>query len=113
MDRERRNHAREQAIPSDTLLNLGDSDQMPTRPDKKVEKAEFRNWVQLAIEFLSDEERAVVRLRQFEEKSFDEIGAELGITSDAARMRFNRALPRLAEKISALRGGKLDTLLTP
>lgn len=111
MDRQKRQHGREQAIESDTLLDLNQSDRMPTRPDHRAEKAEFRDWVRLAIEFLGEEDRAVIQLRQFEEKSFEEIGQELGIETDSARMRFNRALPRLGEKIRALRGGRLDTLL--
>ena len=47
----------------------------------------------------------VIRLRQWDELSFAEIGARVGQSEDGTRMRYHRALPRLAEKVADLRDG--------
>ena len=63
------------------------------------------------ILFLRHFDREVILLREWENHSFAEIGGQLGITEDAARMRFHRALARLAEKIQLLRGGRIEEVL--
>jgi RNA polymerase sigma factor (sigma-70 family) len=59
------------------------------------------SWEQIApfldegLAQLSEKDRQAVLLRFFEDKSFLEVGAELGANEDAARMRVNRALKSL------------------
>ena len=48
-----------------------------------------------ALDALRPEERTAILLRFFEDAEYGEIGRQLGISEDAARMRVNRALVRL------------------
>ena len=68
--------------------------------------------MRLALEFLDEEDRRIIVLRRVEERGFKENGEELGIDPNTARMRLQRALPKLAERITALRRGKLDSLFS-
>ena len=61
------------------------------------------------MEFLDPDDREVIVLRQWDELSFPDIAARLDITADAARMRHNRAVQRLGNKIWALCSGKIET----
>lgn len=100
---EKRNAAREEALPSQGLSRLDFGEGSPTRPDAAAERAEARSWVQLALELLDPTDRELLRLRQFEELEFDAIATHLSLDSaDAARMRFNRALPKLAVLVKQL-----------
>lgn len=100
---QKRNAAREQALPSQGLSRLDLGGRAPTMPDAAAERAEVRSWVQLALEMLEPEERELLRLRQYEELPFEEIAAHLGLESaDATRMRFNRLMPKLALLVKQL-----------
>src|SRR5947208_1509932 len=48
-----------------------------------------------AMAKLGDRDRDAIVLRYFENKTLPEVGAGLGVTEDAARMRVNRALQKL------------------
>jgi len=105
----RRAMSREQRLPADSVIDLQRSAAL-TRPDRAAEKGEHRAEVRLAMELLDPDERRVVLLRQWEGLEFAEVGARLGLTADAARMRFQRALPRLAAKVGEIRAGRLREL---
>jgi len=79
-----------------------------SRPDRAAEKNEWESLVRLAVMLLDPDDRDVIVLRQWEELQFDEIGTRLNLEADAARMRFNRALPRLAMKVDELRRGLVN-----
>lgn len=98
----RRDPARERPLPSDSALDL-DRPHPVTQPGTAAERSERDAWLQLAIELLDPEDRRVLLLRQWQELEFEAIGRELGISADAARFRFQRALPRLAQKLAELR----------
>ena len=103
----RRAIARERPLPSDTVLSL-DPVQGPSRtPSQSVEQHEIEAWLRLGMTFLDPQDQELLILRQWDELSFAEIGERLEISSDAARMRHNRALTRLSEKVWNLRCGKL------
>lgn len=51
--------------------------------------------IEPAMAELEEEDRAVLVLRYFEDRSLRSVGQELDISEDAARMRVNRALERL------------------
>lgn len=73
------------------------------QPDVIAEKSELAEWIRLAMQFLDEDDRTVLVLRRFEERSFEDIARHMQLASpDAARMRFHRALPRLADRIRQL-----------
>ncbi len=109
--RGKREVARERDLPGDTILALDQPARSVTRPSSAAHRDEERAWIRLGIELLPPDDRAVVRLRDWEQLSFAAIGAELGIAEDAARMRYQRVLPRLARNIDRLRRGDVANVL--
>ena len=61
----------------------------------EFDSAASKACIKTALEGLSDEQRAAVRLRVIEELGYDEIAARLGCTSGAARTRVSRGLRTL------------------
>ncbi|MEQ8766944.1 MAG: RNA polymerase sigma factor [Planctomycetota bacterium] len=104
--RRRRDMGREESIPDESVLDLDGSGQ--DRPSVVAQKNEQEQWLRLGLELLDPEDQKVLVLRNWDDRSFAEIGAELGIAEDAARMRYNRALPKLAYKIRDIREGRLE-----
>jgi RNA polymerase sigma-70 factor (ECF subfamily) len=100
----RRALSHEQPLPSDSILDLDRPRDSVTRPSEHAQRAEEQAWVRLALELLEAEDRKVLLLREWDGLSFADIGRQLGLSEDAARMRFNRALPRLAQQVESLRG---------
>jgi RNA polymerase sigma factor (sigma-70 family) len=68
-------------------------------------------WMRLGLEFLEPSERDLIRRRQLQETPFPEIAAEFGVPVNTVRMRFNRALLRLAGIVQRLQAGQLNQLL--
>jgi RNA polymerase sigma-70 factor (ECF subfamily) len=60
-----------------------------------VDEAPARAAVRGALQSLSDADQRVIRLRVVDRLPYDEVAAELGCTSGAARVRSSRALARL------------------
>ena len=52
------------------------------------------------LDDLGDDDREAVLLRFFQERSFSEIGANLRVSEDAARMRVSRSLEKLRAALS-------------
>ncbi|MCU0866844.1 MAG: sigma-70 family RNA polymerase sigma factor [Planctomycetes bacterium] len=102
----RRTPVKERPVPSDSVLDLGAAASTVTRPDAAAERNEQEAWVRLALELLEPADREVLLLRQWQGLEFAAVGERLGIAEDAARMRFQRALPKLARQLEALRAGK-------
>lgn len=109
--REVRDVRRERAAATDTILNLDPADRSVTRPSQAAQTHEREAWVRLALEFLDPQDRQAIWLREFEEKSFREVGEALGVSEEAARKRFTRALPLLAQRVAELRDGRLRHVL--
>lgn len=112
---QKRDLRREQAVlapqgSSDSIINL-DLPASATRPDRAAERNETRDWVRLALEFLDVEDKNAIVWRDYEDLAFAEVAQRLGVAEDAARMRYRRALPKLAKALSSLREGKIDKLL--
>jgi DNA-directed RNA polymerase specialized sigma24 family protein len=96
----------------DSILDLRVASRSSEVPDRAAEKAEERFFARWSLEFLSDpEDRWLVALGAEGDSSWDDIGRELGVSADAARMRYRRLLPRLGNIIRLLKAGKLDSLL--
>lgn len=63
--------------------------------DAGLEKAERSAAVQAALLQLEDDDRAIVVLREIEEKSYDEIGDVLGLPQGTVKSRLFRARAKL------------------
>ncbi len=108
----RRKISRERPLPTDTVLNLDLPQKRVVPPHKNAQNSENEAWIRLGIELLSSDDRKVLTFRAWGDLSYSEIGAKLGLSENTARMRFNRAILRLAKKIGTLRRGGLDSVLT-
>ena len=60
----------------------------------------FRPVIEDAMHELDDRDRHAVLLRYFQNKTLNEVGAELNLTENAARMRVDRALDKLRGKLA-------------
>lgn len=63
------------------------------------------------LDALSEQDRAAVLLRFFENRSFAELGSTFKISEDAARMRVDRAVGRLARQLQRRGIGSTSVLL--
>ncbi|MGE0142660.1 MAG: RNA polymerase sigma factor [Planctomycetota bacterium] len=112
MTAKRRDGRREAPLPSsDTVLDLSGVHAPEPSPSEAAHANEMRGWVRLALELLSVDDREIVVLREYEGLPFEAIGAQLSISDNAARMRFQRALARLGVVLDRLRTGRLADFL--
>lgn len=95
------------AITRDSVLPLDPALHQSTTPSRDATRTEVRDWVRLALELLDAEDRKIILAREYDERSFVEIGDELGMTANAVRMRWVRAVARLAEVMKDLQAGRL------
>ncbi len=95
--RERRRQAREQRLTSE-MEALEMERMTPTRPSGWEEIEPLLNE---ALDALPDAQRGLVLERFLEGRPLAEVGAALGISEDAARMRLNRALDRMRRFFAA------------
>jgi RNA polymerase sigma-70 factor (ECF subfamily) len=95
------------AVASDSVLVLDPALQRQTTPSKVASASEVRDWVRLGLELLEPEDRKVLIAREYDDRSFVDIGEELGMTPNAVRMRWVRAVARLAEVMKNLQAGRL------
>jgi RNA polymerase sigma-70 factor (ECF subfamily) len=107
----RRAIARQRPLPSDTILQLDGRIENVKTPSKSAQQHEEEAWIRLGMELLVAEDREVLVLRQWENRSFVEIGELLGLSPDAAWMRHSRAVGRLGKKVGELRRRNLDEVL--
>ncbi|HEX9795264.1 MAG TPA: RNA polymerase sigma factor [Planctomycetota bacterium] len=103
----RRDMARERPISSETVLTVRTRHGSPVTPSAIVDLNEREAWLRLGIELMRPEDRRIVILRMMDERSFAEIGEELGIRSDAARMRFHRGIAKLTAIVQSVRRGEV------
>ena len=75
-------------------------------PRTQVSASEEALDIDLALGKLSDVYQQVLRLRYWEDLTFDGIGQELGRTADAARKLWYRAIERLGEELDRQQYGK-------
>ncbi|HKE01888.1 MAG TPA: sigma-70 family RNA polymerase sigma factor, partial [Planctomycetota bacterium] len=105
----RRAAALERPLPPSTVLTLRQSTRRGETPSRRVDRDEKEAWVRLALDLLDDEPRELIVLHEWEGLPFAEIGARIGTTEDAARMRYQRAVAKLALKIGELRRGEVES----
>jgi RNA polymerase sigma-70 factor, ECF subfamily len=111
LQRAQRDLRREQPLPGDSVLLLDAAARSVTEPAVRADRNEQQAWLRLALELLGPEDREAIRLRDWDGATFAEIGTRLGLNEEAARKRYTRALPRLAEKLDLLRRGHVSEAL--
>lgn len=109
----RRHLAGQVALPTDSVLQLDPGLQRTTTPSRDAARGEVRDWVRLGLELLDPEDRKVLVAREYDDRSFVDIGAELGMTPNSVRMRWVRAVARLAAVLKDLRSGQVGTEVRP
>jgi RNA polymerase sigma-70 factor (ECF subfamily) len=107
----RRDIAKERPLPSETVLSLDPPGEPVGTPSRSAERHEREAWVRLGLELLDPEDREVLFLRKWDKLSFAKLGEHLGITPDAARMRYNRTVMKLGDVVLALRRGNLSPFI--
>jgi RNA polymerase sigma-70 factor, ECF subfamily len=68
-----------------------------TSPSKAVAREELQHEVRRVMECLSDRDQEILWMRVFDQLSFREAAMVLGVTANAAAVRYARALRRLKE----------------
>lgn len=101
----RRARGRAVPLPDDSVLDLDVQRRTGTTPSQHAVRNEEEAWLRLALDLVEPEDRDVIVMREWNAESFADIGARLGIPENTARMRFARALGRLAAQVEALRRG--------
>ncbi len=74
-------------------------------PEVEMHWPRVRELLDQALDVLNDSDRRAVMLRYYENKSFAEVGATLGLAEDAARKRVSRAAEKLRGWLSRRGGG--------
>lgn len=100
-----------QPLGSDTVLDLDLPRQIVSGPSTVVDQEEQNARIRLALGLLPPDEQELVLRHQFEHQTFGEIGKRMGLSEDAARMRFNRTMVKLTGLIGKLRRGDLKHVL--
>jgi RNA polymerase sigma-70 factor, ECF subfamily len=85
----------EREVPLPTRSSVLLAQQMGSSPSERLDRRELAQRVQRALERLTELDREVVLMRNYEELSYQEIAALLDIDAAAARKRHGRALVRL------------------
>jgi RNA polymerase sigma-70 factor (ECF subfamily) len=107
----KRDAKKQRDLPQDSILALDAPQKDVTRPSMVASREEEKAWLELALECLPTLERRLIQMRDFDAAPFAEIGKGLGIAEDAARMRYRRAVLKLAERVEEIRrGGIRDAL---
>lgn len=106
-----RDAGREAGGCTDSVLMLDPPATQGSTPSQRASADESAEWIRLAVELLDPADREIILLREWDELSFAAISERLGCAENAARMRFQRALPKLAAKVAELRAGRVAALL--
>jgi RNA polymerase sigma factor (sigma-70 family) len=100
-----------QSVFADSRISLDPALAQSAGATEAAARNEELAWMRLGLEFLEPDERDVIWRRQLLEQSFGEIAAADGVQPDAVRMRFNRAVLRLAGVVQRLQQGQVHELL--
>ncbi len=101
----RRDMDRESALPRDSVFDLRSGTLCGERPSQVAMRHEEEASLRIGLELLEPEDRRIVLLRDWDGVAYKEIGAEFGISEDAARMRHKRALEKLLREIEGMGSG--------
>jgi RNA polymerase sigma-70 factor (ECF subfamily) len=93
----KRQLGREVALSADELTALAADSPSPSTEAMSHERA---RRIQEALSRLPEEYRCVIELRYQEGRTFEEIGSQLGLSANAARHLWRRAIKRLQEEVA-------------
>ena len=97
----RRSRDRHESLGEDDVLA---DERAEVDPEHRLGAADDRERLQVALQSLPAEMRAVVVLRDVYDLPHEAIAAELGISEGAAKVRLHRARRKLRERLFPLRG---------
>lgn len=101
----KRDAAKEVASHNNSEENRSVLSQIPAdsvyRPSFQLRLKDDVLRLEAAMDRLNETQRDVIVMRQYEGMSFREIGLEMNLSEDAARMQFSRALDKLTDLMSA------------
>lgn len=101
----KRDSSKEVASSHDSEKNCSVLSQIPAdsvyRPSLQLRLKEEVLQLEVAMDKLSETQREVIVMRQYEGLSFKEIGTEMSMSEDAARMQFGRAMDKLTDLMSS------------
>lgn len=80
-------------------------------PAQVAERADLTTRLRLSLELLPERDRRVLVLRDWQGRSFAEVGQDLGVGEEAARGAWRRAVARLRALMADLRTGGLPAAL--
>ena len=72
---------------------------LPASPSAALQRSEDHLRVQRALDQLSKVEQQVIQMRSFDELPFEQIGATIGRSAEAARKVWSRAIEKLAQQL--------------
>lgn len=106
----KRETGREEELPGDSVLDLDAPQQAGTRPDEAAAHAEEKEWLRLGLMLLEADDQAVTDLH-WNGLTDGEIGNQLGVSANTARMRRTRAIGRLTKIVRKLKNGGVGELV--
>lgn len=71
----------------------------PTTHDPEPDPVDWGARLDAALDELSHQEQDVVRMKHFEQLTFDDIGRDLGLSPNTAKARYYRGLVKLRDKL--------------
>lgn len=109
--RDRRNPAREMPWPEQSSIQLGlGLLNSGTSPSEAFARKELQERMRHALEGLGPRDREILWMRHYDDLSFSEAAAVLGITENAATVRYVRALKRLKTVWQRVHGDSAECL---
>jgi RNA polymerase sigma-70 factor (ECF subfamily) len=106
----RRAVSKERPLPSETVLYLEHGIGNEKTPSISAQRHEEEEWLRLGMELLDPDDQELLVLYQWEHLTFEEIGKRLGLATDVAWKRHQRAFIRLAELVGDMRRGDFSFL---
>ena len=97
------------SVHGETVLHL-EPDQA-TQPPERAARAEEHEWIRFAMELLDPLDHEILRCRDWDDLTFREVGERVGMQEDAARIRYGRAMRKLARCVQQVREGRIEEAL--
>ncbi|HEX5050541.1 MAG TPA: sigma-70 family RNA polymerase sigma factor [Planctomycetota bacterium] len=109
--RMRRQVAKEKPLPDGTSVVFQPFVARDPSPSAAVRGGEREAAVRLAIATLDPIDQKIVWMRIYEDRAFAAIGDEVGMKEDSVRVRCNRAIAKISQKLLAMKRGDVDEFL--
>ena len=106
----RRDRRQEEQADARDWTHVGFAAPSKDAPSRVVAREEEQALLDLAMELMDPEDAYLIRLRNWEDLSWKDVGARLAIDANTARMRFSRAVVRLGEMTRRISTGDVSHL---